>query len=115
MKRVSILAAILCCTLSTFAQSFVISGHITDEKTGENLIGATLFDPVTMTGTTSNAYGFYSLKLSKGEHDLQCSLLGFTVKNIHVNLEKDLSVRHSLLDLVMKPSSLMQGCPDFTT
>ena len=104
MKRVSILAAILCCTLSTFAQSFVISGHITDEKTGENLIGATLFDPVTMTGTTSNTYGFYSLKFSKGEHDLQCSLLGFTVKNIHVNLEKDL-----VKDIALSESSVELG------
>lgn len=37
-----------------------ISGYVKDANGGENLIGATIFDTTTRTGTVTNLYGFFS-------------------------------------------------------
>ena len=36
-----------------------ISGYITDEKTGEKLIGATVLDTVSKKGAATNDYGIF--------------------------------------------------------
>jgi len=41
-----------------------ISGYITDEKTGEKLIGATVLDAVFKKGAATNDYGIGSLNYS---------------------------------------------------
>lgn len=46
-------------------ESLTISGYIYDKKNGEVLIGATIYEPKSKTGTISNEYGFYSFTLPK--------------------------------------------------
>ncbi|MCF6333601.1 MAG: TonB-dependent receptor [Draconibacterium sp.] len=46
------------------SQNITISGHITDAQTGEDLIGATIYNTNAKTGTTTNNYGFYSITIS---------------------------------------------------
>lgn len=46
------------------SQNITLSGHIKDAKTGEDLIGATVFNTNKKTGTTTNNYGFYSITIS---------------------------------------------------
>jgi len=65
-----------------------ISGFITDQKTGENLIGATVSVSGTPLGTVSNAFGFYSLRLPKGPHTLQYSYLGYEKKEQQIQLNQ---------------------------
>ena len=52
-------------SVSLFSQTkFTISGTIKDGKTGEELIGATVFLKDTIgIGAVTNAYGFYSLTI----------------------------------------------------
>jgi hypothetical protein len=57
---------------------FTVSGYIKDKTTGEAIIGACVYDMASMQGTTSNAYGFYSLLLPKGSYQLTISFIGFT-------------------------------------
>lgn len=64
----------------TSAQTFVISGRITDGKTGEILSEANLLDRDTGKGVASNAYGLYSIRLNKGTCILRCSMLGYVTK-----------------------------------
>ncbi len=45
------------------AQNAVVSGLITDNQTGEFLIGAHIYDKTGLTGILSNEYGFYSLRI----------------------------------------------------
>ena len=60
------LANILC--LNVFAQnSFTISGYVQDDETGENLIGVSIYDKLSLKGTVTNQYGFYSLTLEEGK------------------------------------------------
>ncbi len=44
-----------------YSQNFTISGYVQDAETGEKLVGANIYDIDKFLGTTSNAYGFYSI------------------------------------------------------
>lgn len=50
----------------TIGQNITVSGYIKDASSGETLIGATVIDSTSQNGTTSNAYGFYSLTIPSG-------------------------------------------------
>ena len=43
----------------------ILYGYITDKGTGEKLVYASVYLPNTKSGTVSNDYGFYSMKISK--------------------------------------------------
>jgi len=77
-KKISFLFFILLSFLSTIAQEkYTLSGTIADEKTGETLIGVTIYINELKTGTITNEYGFYSITLPKGNYTLLISYLGF--------------------------------------
>ena len=59
------------------SRSFTISGTITDQASGEALIGATIYDYISGKGTTANNYGFYSLTLPADSVKLRFSYVGF--------------------------------------
>jgi hypothetical protein len=67
----------------------VISGTLRDASTGEVLIGAYAYVKGTTMGTTTNAYGFYSLSLPEGVHPMVFSLLGYVPVNFNADLSKD--------------------------
>ncbi len=58
-------------------QKVTISGYVEDADTGEKLIGANVYDAKTFAGTTTNAYGFYSLTLPSDSIQLVVSFIGF--------------------------------------
>lgn len=59
------------------AQKFTISGYVRDVDTGENLIGATIYDLRSKSGTVANIYGFYSLTLPSDSVELRISFVGY--------------------------------------
>jgi hypothetical protein len=64
---------------------YTISGYLKDKKTGEVLIGASVYANGTTLGTTCNPYGFYSLTLPEGTYDIVFSFIGY--KSISQNIE----------------------------
>lgn len=89
MKKILFL---LICTLSILqisAQYYTISGYITDEKSGETLINASIYDINSRKGTVANVYGFYSLTLPKGQIELQYSYVGYATQVRKLDLQKD--------------------------
>ncbi len=68
-------------------QQFTLSGTITDAVDGEVLIGATLQVEGTTVGTTTNAYGFYSITLVEPLVTLRISYIGYEA----ITREMDLS------------------------
>lgn len=84
-------------------QKYTISGFIKDGSNGETLIGAAVFVPTLGQGTTSNAYGFYSLSIPEGTYEVQFSYLGFenNVQQIDLkaNLDLDLELFESAAEL----------------
>ncbi|MBX9851892.1 MAG: carboxypeptidase-like regulatory domain-containing protein, partial [Cytophagaceae bacterium] len=55
-------------SFSSFSQSkYTISGYVKDEKSGEALIGSSVYvKELTNVGAMTNEYGFYSLTLAEG-------------------------------------------------
>ncbi len=72
-------------------RKYTISGTIRDKSTGEVIIGANVYDIASMQGTTSNAYGFYSLSLPMGEYRITNSYIGYSSVSQHVNLNKNIN------------------------
>jgi hypothetical protein len=68
-----------------------ISGHIHDQKTGEDLIGATVYVKEIKTGTTSNIYGFYSISLPAGQYTLVYSYVGYTTIEKTFDLKENIT------------------------
>ena len=59
------------------AQSHTISGYVTDAKSQETLLGASVYDAATMKGSVTNNFGYYTLKLADGPIRLRASFVGF--------------------------------------
>ncbi len=80
---------LLSCTGLSLAQdSFIVNGLVTDSLSGESLIGVTIkFSNKTQNGTSTNAYGFYSYKLSPGEYTMSVSYIGYrtSIRSIRIN------------------------------
>jgi len=58
------------------AAKYTVSGTISSKQTGETIIGATIKVPGTTQGTSSNAYGFFSITLPAGDNQLAISAIG---------------------------------------
>jgi outer membrane receptor for ferrienterochelin and colicin len=93
------------CSFSVNAQeSYTINGVVKDSLSGETLIGVTLkFTAANQTGTSTNAYGFYSYKLSPGEYNLSVSYIGYRSINQKISINSDLR-----LDLNMVPENVLE-------
>ena len=68
-----------------------LSGQISDFKSGEDLIAATVYVPDLKLGATSNVYGFYSITLPAGNYDIVYSYVGCEDQLIHIELTTDVT------------------------
>ena len=66
--------------------SSTISGFIRDLKTGEYLIGASIYAKGTAYGAVSNTYGFFSLTLPQGDYTFVASYIGYESIVQQINL-----------------------------
>jgi hypothetical protein len=83
---------------STFASTkHSISGTITDNSTGESLIGASVIvTELVGTGATTNAYGYYSLTLPEGKYTLMVSYLGYKTISTTVSFTENKQISFKL-------------------
>jgi hypothetical protein len=61
-----------------------VSGYVQDSRSGERLIGATIYSPVKMVGTITNQFGFFSITLPKDTCSLQVTYIGYTPTRLAV-------------------------------
>lgn len=77
-------------------QRITVSGHVTDSKSGEPLIGAAVFIDSTE-GSVTNNFGFYSLPIrSGGDTRLTCSYIGYKDISLNINTQRDTVLNISL-------------------
>jgi len=94
---------------------YTISGHIQDAKTGERLVGATIWEAKSGKGTTTNDYGFFSLKIPEGTPILQCSYIGYQALTQNIQLSKnqkiqlDLAPSITLTEIIVTANNLDQN------
>lgn len=77
-------------------QKFSVSGQISDQHSGESLVGATVFIKELRTGTVSDIYGNYSITLLPGTYTIQYSYIGYTTIEKQVNLRSDVRIKIEL-------------------
>ncbi|WP_062059560.1 TonB-dependent receptor [Aquimarina longa] len=103
MKKQFIYLFCILCYLATHGQEkFTVNGYVKDNRSGEKLLGVNIIVDNTY-GTTTNDYGFYSIRLSKGTHQFEISYLGYKVihKEIFVNsnTKTDFNLNEELAEL----------------
>lgn len=98
MKCGMLIIFFLCGIHQLSAQSYTISGYISDAASGETLISATVIDTISGKGNVTNNYGHYSLTLPKGSIALSFSYIGYSSRVISFDLRKD-TVMNIRLDL----------------
>lgn len=67
-------------------QKYTLNGYLRDARTGEELIGGTVFVYPLEVGVYSNEYGFYSLTIPEGNYQVEFSYLGYETKVEYVQL-----------------------------
>jgi hypothetical protein len=75
-----------------------ISGHVKDAETGEDLIGATIYISELESGTVTNTYGFYSIRLEQATYTIKFSYIGYESVIQKVELKENITI-----DLELKP------------
>ena len=86
--------------ITSYAQSYTLSGSITAADTRETLLGVTVYAQSTTSGTVTNNYGVYSFTLPKGDYRIVFQNLGFKTTVLEVALDRD-----QVLNVSLEPQS----------
>ena len=92
---------VVCCLVSSTAFAQSLRGRVTDESNKSPLPGATIVVVGQQFGTTTNAEGDFSLKLSPGPYTLRISSIGFELLDQTVTVE---AAGTTTVNLALKPS-----------
>ena len=92
------------------AQKATLNGYVTDKKTGERLLGASIFFVGKNLGTTSNAFGFYSITIPADSAEVSFSYSGYHTEVRKISLLHDqtlnieLELSKALDEVIVKTS-----------
>lgn len=101
------LALLLAASLGAQKRNATISGYITDESTGETLIGAGAMvesGQAKGTGAVTNVYGYYTLTVPKGPATFLFSYLGYEQQSREFNLQRDTTI-----NIILRPSATLEA------
>lgn len=73
-----------------------LSGVITDYNSNETLIGVNVIIPELNIGTSTNVYGFYSITIPKGSHNVLVSYLGYQSIDQRITLDRSSKINFKL-------------------
>src|SRR3954469_8351819 len=104
MRRLVPLTIAVFCCVSSFSQKATLNGYISDKKTGERLLGASIFILNKNLGTTSNSFGFYSITIPQDSIEVSFSYTGYAPFIKTVLLNADMT-----LDVALEPSQELAG------
>ncbi|MDR2679299.1 MAG: TonB-dependent receptor [Tannerella sp.] len=93
----------LCYSYLSEAQNCTISGYITDEKSGETLIGASVFESGLKKGAVSNSFGFYSFTLPRGAVEIHYSYVGYAPETVRFELSGD-----TVINVLLTENNVLQ-------
>jgi hypothetical protein len=81
----------------------ILTGYIVSSDTKEPVVGVTVFNQRLTLGTISNQYGYYSLSMPRGSHQLQFTFVGMKEKLVNINLngpgEMNIEMNSTLIPL----------------
>lgn len=82
-------------------KKFTISGTVTDDKTGETMVGVNIYLKDSTQGVITDPSGRYRMTLPKGNYILVFSYFGYTTQHINISLNSD-----RVLDIHMKTGTI---------
>ena len=86
-------------SFAMFAQEkFTLSGTVSEAQSGETMIGVNVLIPALQTGVVTNQYGFYSITLPKGTHQVIYTSLGFESYSQSIELKAAVNSSISLFE-----------------
>jgi hypothetical protein len=88
--------------LSRSKESQILTGYIVDEATGERLKDVTVYDPVTLSSTLTDSYGYFEIRVDKPRTDLK---LAINKKNYSDTVVVTAPKNGRLLNIRMKEST----------
>jgi outer membrane cobalamin receptor len=103
MKKILILFHLLLIGVNTIVaqqtttNKTTISGYVYEDKSGEKIIGATIYITDLDVATATNNYGFFSITVPSGKHQLEARYLGFATQEINANATEDLQLNIRLI------------------
>lgn len=89
MKKISYALFFFFCSFLNAQETYVLNGIIREAENNETLSGVNVLFPELQSGTVSNDYGFYSIKLPAGTHRMIISYLGFSTISAEINISDD--------------------------
>ncbi|MFT3739736.1 MAG: TonB-dependent receptor [Breznakibacter sp.] len=99
-KKIATSLLLLASTTLLLAQSkYTVSGTVSQESSGETLIGVTVVVVEKPTvGVATNEYGFYSISLPNGNYTLRFSYVGYNQESVSVKLDSNITVSINMSD-----------------
>lgn len=79
---------------TALSQNISISGYVIDAKTGETLIGASVYQQQSLQGVATNKFGHFALNTTIDSITIQCSYVGY--KSITKEFDKDTVITFEL-------------------
>ncbi|QAA81191.1 TonB-dependent receptor [Aequorivita sp. H23M31] len=77
-------------------EKFTLNGTVSEEETGETLMGVNILVSPLQTGTVTNQYGFYSITLPRGQYEITISTLGFATQQFTIDLQENIKKNFTL-------------------
>lgn len=91
-------------SLTAFSQKKTISGYVYEKGSRESLVGVNVYNSELKIGTTTNAYGFYSLTINASDSiNIRWSYVGFNTFEKKVSLKENVE-----MNVFLEPSLLLQ-------
>src|ERR1041385_2290198 len=92
MKKLVLLFSLVISTVFLFAQNKTVSGKITDSKTKEPMVGATVLVKGTKIGTATDASGNFKMEVPADAKALTISYVGYTSKDVPIGSNTNFNV-----------------------
>jgi outer membrane receptor protein involved in Fe transport len=90
-------------TSITFAQTYSISGKVTNSQNGDILIGANVYIAALSNGAVTNTEGFFTItKVPAGTYTVKASFVGFESVETEITVDGD-----EVLNVSLTPSSVL--------
>lgn len=109
---VALFASAVCALAVAQAQTFRLSGRVTDKETGEALSSATVRIAGTTRGTITNVDGRYILRTSAGQVLLVYSYIGYRTDSVSVAVSGDAAVEVSLVPAAIELPEVVVAAED---
>ncbi|MFZ4414195.1 MAG: TonB-dependent receptor [Bacteroidales bacterium] len=110
VKLLYTLLIILICSFTLYAQKITVSGYVSEKGNRESLIGVNVYLPKYSIGTTTNAYGFYSITVNKEDTvGIIWSFVGYQSIHKKINLQNNQEINIELNPSIILEEVVISG------